>query len=129
MRDFQAGLADAHARNRALGTPPHRRRKLCSRRRLWHLWTLHCPKFPLTGFNRIFGTGCARPHLSHENENGGCPNSCRSPHFFASQFVSSGCSNSTISDEPLKRMWVARKKGVVPPPAVSNYLFTRHPPR
>jgi len=36
--------------------------------------TRRLPLKMLAGFNRIFGTGRARPHLAHENENGGRPN-------------------------------------------------------
>ena len=82
MRRGRVGLTDAPTIYHALRTPPHRGRKLCSRRRFRDLRP-HFPKFPLARFNRIFGIGCVRPHHAHKNEYGGCPNSCRCSHFLS----------------------------------------------
>jgi len=80
MRKFLTRLGDTLAPNHAIRTPPHPMRKLRSRRRLVYQCPPNCPKFPFTGFNRVFGAGCAHPHLGHEHENGGCPNGCYSSH-------------------------------------------------
>jgi hypothetical protein len=41
----------------------------------------------LPGLIASSAPGRARPHLGYENENGSCPNSCRSSHFYLRSYA------------------------------------------